>query len=152
MQGVWADSEVSTAIPSICFGIDPGVATGLAMTNCGKLVSIQTVDFVRAYHHICEYSPDRVLKIVIEISRETHVWHPDAKKLSRQRAMAMAQDVGGVRREGQLLMAMLQYRGYNVKAVPPRGKLKDPQFKKITGYEGRTSQHGRDAGMLIYGL
>jgi hypothetical protein len=30
-------------------------------------------------------------------------------------------------------------------------KLDDMTFKKLTGYMGETSEHGRDAGMLVYG-
>jgi len=30
-------------------------------------------------------------------------------------------------------------------------KLDREQFKKITGYEGVTSEHARDAALLVYG-
>jgi hypothetical protein len=31
-------------------------------------------------------------------------------------------------------------------------KLTAEQFRRITGYEGKTNEHGRDAAMLVYGF
>jgi hypothetical protein len=35
---------------------------------------------------------------------------------------------------------------------PTRTKLKAEDFNRITGWQGRTNQEQRDAGMLIWGM
>jgi hypothetical protein len=34
--------------------------------------------------------------------------------------------------------------------VPKQSKINAEQFKKMTGYQGRTNEHKRDAGRLVY--
>jgi hypothetical protein len=31
-------------------------------------------------------------------------------------------------------------------------KMKAEYFRQLTGYKGKTSEHGRDAAMLVYGM
>ena len=44
--------------------------------------------------------------------------------------------------------------GVPFKPVSPQSKgakLNAQQFARLTGWTGRTSEHGRDAGMLVFG-
>ena len=54
---------------------------------------------------------------------------------------------------GKLLAEMAKECGLAVVLVKPtRTKLKAEDFNRITGWQGRTNQEQRDAGMLIWGM
>lgn len=130
-------------------GIDPGVKTGFAIAESGKLTHLETVDFWGAYDRIREWDPGCVEMITIEISETTHMW---GKQLygndQDKRRVKMGQNVGAVRREGQLLAQRLRQRGYSVRCVPPRGKVSADYFRRLTGWTGTSNEHTRDAGLL----
>ena len=45
--------------------------------------------------------------------------------------------------------------GIDFEAVPPKNnktKMTAEAFERMTGWKGRTNEHGRDAAMLVYGL
>lgn len=76
----------------------------------------------------------------------------------------IAYNSGSNRRESQLLAEGLRRRGYNVVAVKPlrhvtaagatnkRGKMTAEFFSRLTGWDKPTSEHGRDAGILCWGV
>ncbi|MFI8143190.1 hypothetical protein ACFMJ0_23395, partial [Acinetobacter baumannii] len=52
-----------------------------------------------------------------------------------------------------LLVEIAQALGLAVLLVKPtKSKLNAEQFNKVTGWQGRTNQEQRDAGMLIWGM
>jgi len=126
-------------------GIDPGVKTGYARSVNRKLVELKCLDFWDAYDEILKHDPADIFLVSVEVSNVSHVWH---QKKNIRSAAKVGQHVGAVRREGELLVLRLVALGYAVRAVNPRGKINSDRFKKITGWEGRTNEHTRDAGML----
>jgi hypothetical protein len=129
-------------------GIDPGTKTGYALVVDSKLVEIETVDFWRVYHLITDRFQTDICEIHIEDTSDTTVWHT-AKNIGQMKRIGI--NVGKVIREAELLILGLKWLGYRV--VPHREKksrkIDAKTFQKITGWTGRTSQHGRDAAMMI---
>ena len=70
--------------------------------------------------------------------------------------LKIAQNIGMNKKESMLLEQFCIKNGLDYTMVKPSKKtmtkLNSEQFKKMTGYSGRTSEHGRDAAMLVYGL
>ena len=130
-------------------GIDPGVATGVAMLEDGRFTEFRCLGFWEAYELVRQCSSRTT--VVIEIAADTYVWQPNARsRAGLGKALKVAQDVGAVRREGLLLAQGLQRSGLQVVTRPPRGKVDARRFAEITGYRGRMNQHKRDAGMLAW--
>ena len=133
-------------------GIDPGVNTGFAVWDSEEkqFVEISTLDFWRAIDRVNDFWYEEDLTIVIEDPgqhRTTYARHRTQKGQNR-----INQNVGAANREATLLIERFRQLGYTVIPVKPvRRKLTAGDFKQVTGYTGRTSEHGRDAGMLVFG-
>lgn len=131
-------------------GIDPGVNTGFAVLADGEFEALWTLSFWGAYHLVRgSWEPLEVDVVVVEIATISYVWQPSAKRARQAKALRVAQDVGAVRREGELLAEGLRDR-FTVITKPPCGKLNADRFAKLTGHDGRTNQHERDAAMLAW--
>ena len=69
--------------------------------------------------------------------------------------LGRAQGAGYVKAHCQIWEDFLTDYQIPFEAIAPRRnvtKLSADQFARITGYKGRTSEHARDAAMLVYGL
>jgi hypothetical protein len=138
-------------------GIDCGVKTGLAVWDRKEkqFAEIETYDFWSAFFRIFgKADHEETLIFVEDPSKNKPVFIKKGVHGGRQ-ALKIAQNVGGVKRESQLMIDGLKHAGYEVKAVRPKKgsmtKLKAEAFKQITGYTGRTNEHTRDAAMLVFG-
>lgn len=142
-------------------GIDGGSHTGLAIWDGihKEFVDIETSTFWEALERIRNFFPNNTL-IVIEDPNQIKPTFPRNGALSPGKRDRISQNVGSVKRETELLAQGLERLGYNVRRVRPgpraityrKGKPDARTFKRITKYPGRTSQHGRDAALLVYGL
>lgn len=126
-------------------GIDPGKKTGFAVYDkkLKKMAVVKTLDFWSAYE-ACKAYPHESTKVVVEVSdtkaqfnkgKSSHTW---------------SVNIGMVYRESHLIAEGLRRLGYLVKEVHPRGKVDKDKFKRLTGYDGRTNEHSRDAGMMAF--
>ena len=147
-------------------GIDPGVKTGWAVYDPlrvkDRIIEICTKDFMQ------------VLSIVHGIKKGFHwisrdyrptfyIENPGLNKptfprnVSRKAMEKISRNVGANSREAELLIGGIRDYGFTVIECRPkknklsRGKMKAKEFQRLTGYEGRTSQHGRDAALLVWG-
>ena len=128
-------------------GIDPGKNTGLAIAENGQLIKLMTTDFWGAVETI-ERNADAV--IVIELPANKHIFHKGAQ--ARGAIGRTGINVGSVIREAELLIQYLHRNDREHIIQRPQGKKNAAEFKKITGWTGRTNQHERDAAMMIHGL
>ena len=97
--------------------------------------------------------PGPVVRVVIEDARALPIYGRHGKVRGARRDK-LARNVGRVDRETQLWVEYLARRGYRVLLVEPsRGQEKwdAATLKRITRYQGRTNQHGRDAARLVWG-
>jgi len=132
-------------------GIDPGKDTGFAVydTDEKAFVLCKKYSFWEAIEKLAYYKTFGFLAYV-ELPKTKHVWHSGAKNQNAKNRTAV--NVGSVIREAELIVEWLEREEVEHKTVAPKGKVNDAVFRKLTGWPGRTSQHARDAGMLLVGV
>lgn len=134
-------------------GIDPGQQTGFADydVSAGNLCIVETWRFWVAYEMAVNfYDRSRTLAIVEDASLISPTFHHSA--FTEAAKAKTSQRVGQVKRESQLLIEGLRRAGFVVQGVKAQGKVNAAQFQKLTGWQGRTSSHARDAAMLAFGV
>lgn len=129
----------------LLIGIDPGVCTGFATAENGKLLSVDSgmaceiemqIDFLRESYDIFVYFEDARMR----------QWFGNSGR-------EVLQGAGSVKRDCQRWEEWLILRNIPHCKIAPknnRTKLNAAQFLKLTGWEKRTNEHSRDAAMLIF--
>lgn len=135
----------------ICIGIDPGTHTGIAIwdTREGRFLSLETLPIHQAMVKVMVWK-DNVgddLQVVFEDARQ-RTW------FGKGDTNAKLQGAGSVKRDCSIWEDFC--RDYNISywAKPPiKGatKVSSSYFKTISHWPGRTSEHSRDAAMLVIG-
>ena len=139
----------------IYIGIDTGVHTGIAVWDSekGKFVYLDTLKIHEALNIVSSYAyKDIPLCVRFEDARQRK-WIPFAKNMTGE--LGRAQGAGYVKAHCQIWEDFLRDKAIPFEMIAPRRnvtKLTAEQFERITGYKGRTSEHARDAAMLVYGL
>ena len=142
----------------ICIGIDPGTHTGVAVWDSreGKFLSLETLPIHRALEKVKEMSHpfwhmDRLyhddIQVVFEDARQ-RTWY------GKGDTNAKLQGAGSVKRDCSIWEDFCKDYGIPYWAKPPvKGatKVSAEYFKMISHYTGRTSEHSRDAAMLVIG-
>lgn len=134
----------------IYIGIDPGTETGFAVWNSneqrfvelGTLKIHQAIQSVVMYHEMSNHN----CKVIFEDARQ--------RKWYGQRSDAKLQGAGSVKRDSSIWEDFLKDWGIPYWAKPPvKGatKMSNQRFKALTGWKGRTSNHARDAALLVWG-
>jgi len=141
----------------IYIGIDPGVNTGYAEWSV-KQQKFLAVDsgtlnkvLVRLYR-LEDYRKNVDQKAFI------HVFMEDARQrkwygTTAQNDRARLQGAGSIKRDCQIIEDACKDWGIPITLVAPKNnvtKLSAEQFKKLTGWQGRTNEHARDAAMLVF--
>ncbi|WP_157288036.1 hypothetical protein [Pedobacter cryoconitis] len=135
-------------------GIDPGTKTGLAIYD--KVSKQLTVVCTLKVHEAFD-----VVKKVSETARQHNVKMfvrvEDARKRKRYgpNSNAKQQGAGAIKIQCKQWEEFLLSEGISFDLVAPaqiKTKVDAKKFKMITGWSARTSNHGRDAAMLVYGL
>lgn len=131
-------------------GIDPGTKTGFAVWNREekRFLEISTLDILEAIERISFFH-------VNEASIFVRIEDPHQRKWFGNNSDAKKQGAGSVKRDFKIFRDYFErigipYHAYNPKDV--RTKVDAKTFKKITGHQGRTSNHARDAAMSVYGF
>lgn len=133
----------------ILIGIDTGVNTGVAVMIDGELRDVKTLSIIEAMEFVKELQgnqPIKPLKLYIEDAR--------LRKWFGKNANAKKQGAGSIKRDCAIWEEFCVHYGVDFSLVAPKDnntKLSADAFKHLTGWTGRTSQHARDAAMLIWG-
>lgn len=131
-------------------GIDPGKFTGFAEwhINAKIFTSIKTLQLHEALIE---------LKKHIDLGLKIKVYMEDARKRKwfGKNANQKQQGAGSIKRDCTIIEDACKDWGIELVLIDPKNlkgltKLSQEQFQKITGYNSRTSQHGRDAAMMVY--
>ncbi|MGQ1234088.1 hypothetical protein ACT43E_08155 [Acinetobacter baumannii] len=137
----------------IIIGIDPDLEkSGVAVLKDGLL----RLDNMRFYDltQYFEVNKDQIKKVVIEagwLNKKSNLHGRIGQ--SKRAGERIAKNVGENHATGKLIAEMAQSFGLPIVLVKPtKTKLNAEQFSKITGWQGRTNQEQRDAGMLIWGM
>ena len=132
-------------------GIDPGVNTGLAVWDGHRFTEVVTASIVGAMKIVRDYADAHPVTLVVEDARKRK-WIPREKSLSQFKGRAMG--AGSVKRDCAIWEEFADYYGIPIEMPAPRPGLTKwdaAYWAKVTGYKGRTSEHARDAAMLVFG-
>lgn len=135
----------------IMIGIDTGVNTGFAVAadrgNGGELEQVESLSITQAMEKVKalieEWEIGNVC-LYIEDARQ-RTWFTGGRE--------KAQGVGSVKRDAQIWEDWCKEQGYTYKMIHPAAnatKKKATDFKRMTGWVGRTNEHARDAAMLVF--
>ena len=135
----------------IYIGIDPGTHTGVAVwdTREGKFLSLETMPIHKAISKvgfIAEIHKGDVQVVFEDARQRTWFGHGDTN--------AKLQGAGSVKRDCSIWEDFCKDYGIPYWAKPPvKGatKISAEYFKTISGYQRKTSEHSRDAAMLVIG-
>jgi hypothetical protein len=131
-------------------GIDPGVNTGMAILDAenSALIHIKTVGIITAMASVINHSMVGKGVFVRFEDARLRTWFGKAGR-------GQLQGAGSIKRDCQIWEEFLTYHNIPFEAVAPknnRTKVDAAEFKKLTGWQGKTNEHGRDAAMLVFGL
>lgn len=133
-------------------GIDPGVRTGVADWNkdCKEFNSVATMSIVEAMS---------LLNVLLRAGYSLHIRFEDCRlrKWKGNNGPEALKGVGSVERDCKIWQEFCEFHEIDYLAVSPQSqqgltKLSPDRFKALTGWDKRTSEHARDAGMLVFGL
>ncbi len=142
----------------VAIGIDPGRQTGFAVwqRRLGQFAELTSVDFWSAVERLSDYYHrfgSGLLVVVEDPGKNKPVFAERLEGSSVRASLRRAQNVGMNKEHARLLIEFCEMRGIAVRKVrPTRKKWNADAFRRMTGYDGRTSQHARDAGRLVFGL
>jgi len=135
--------------PPLYIGIDPGINTGIAIKTATK-TDLKTVKIHVAFMTILNLSNDYQITVICEDSR--------LRKWFGSNANMKQQGAGAAKIQCTIWNDFLEDmkktgRIFDFKMVHPiknGTKINEHIFKQISGCTGRTSEHARDAYMLIH--
>lgn len=136
----------------IYIGIDPGTHTGLAIWDSPKeeFVTIDTLSIIQALDKVARFYKDNKglfdIMLLFEDARQ-RTWYGHGN------TNAKLQGAGSVKRDCNIWEEFCKEKGIPFRAIPPQKggtKLTPQYFRLLTGYKGRTSEHARDAAMLVF--
>ena len=135
--------------PLYHIGIDPGTKTGIAIWDCTSktLTAVSTCSILLAIFNVADLSKKSNGKILVRIE------DPNLRKWFGNSGREKLQGAGSIKRDFSIWMEFFEIYNIPFEAVAPknlRTKLTATTFKQITGYTARTSNHARDAAMMVF--
>lgn len=134
----------------IIAGIDPGVKTGLAIWKCRSqtFMELKTCSIIEAFEYLRNYKlTDNLDELWFEDSRLRR-WFGNAGREKLQGA-------GSIKRDSAIWQEFCEYYEITFQAIKPASgqtKWNSAYFRRVTGWRERTSQHARDAAVLVFGV
>lgn len=131
-------------------GIDAGVNTGVAVWDDKqrKLLSVESMQLHQALEKVQALHLSGKVCVIIEDAR-LRVWFGNDYMKSKMKL----QGVGSVKRDCTIWEEFCKDKQIEYYMQHPKHnvtKLTAEAFQIITGYKGRTNEHGRDAAMLVF--
>lgn len=130
----------------IYIGIDPGTHTGVCVYSpIEGIIDIHTLQLHEALQFVFDQNMQCDITVFVEDARLREWVTGGREKL---------QGVGSVKRDCKIWEDALDDWDIPFELIAPKRnttKLTPEMFKKITGWTGKTSEHARDACMLVYG-
>lgn len=131
-------------------GIDPGTKTGVAVWDTVNLEwwLISTKTQTEVYEMLRELSQN--YKLYLRIEEPSKGWYG-------KNAHKRLQGAGSVKRDAKIWKENCIQNNWPYQMVKPvkgmtKSSLTKETWQKITGYTGRTSNHARDAAMLVFNI
>lgn len=142
----------------IYIGIDPGENTGVAIVRDGVLAECHTLpiykamDLVKKEYHAAYDGVYQPRFLVVFEDARLRKWFPRERNNSEYRGRLMG--AGAAKRDARIWEEFLSDNSIPFerhKPEPGRTKWNEDYWKRVTGYTGRTSEHARDASLLVFG-
>ena len=135
----------------IFIGIDTGTHTGIAVWDSEEkqFLDIKTMMLHQALQMVitmCHIWKKENVMVLFEDARQ--------RKWFGRNSDAKMQGAGSVKRDASIWEEFCTDYGIAFRALPPaKGvtKLKPDYFKALTGWKKQTSEHARDAAMIVFG-
>lgn len=132
----------------IHIGIDPGVTTGFAVWD-SKLKRFRTIESLKIHEAM-----DVVSELGTLNAGSLKVWIEDARKRTwyGSKSKEKMQGAGSVKRDCKIWEEFLTDLNIPFEMIHPQKgctKISEDYFKKVAGYSETSSEHGRDAAMLV---
>lgn len=138
-------------------GIDPGVSTGFAVWDSGarKFGQVKSLPIHRALEEVETMARTfQGMPVIFEDAR-LRTWFGAARDINQDKyGPGVREGVGSVKRDASIWEDFLEDHGIPYQARKPSSggtKWSAEIFKRTTGWAERTNEHGRDAGLLVYG-
>ena len=135
----------------LAIGIDPGVKTGIAVADHGKLQSVASATITAAMQMVLAVK-DQGPMVYIEDARK-RTWFGGADARQARSGAGIREGVGSVKRDCGIWEQFCIEQKIAYQLVHPaanKTKLDSDHFWRITGWAGKTNEHSRDAAMLVY--
>jgi len=143
----------------ILIGIDTGVHTGFAVAiysgNGGELEQVESLSITQAMEKIQDRinsdGKDNIFLYIEDARKRTWFGGMDARQAKS--GAGVREGVGSVKRDAQIWEDWCTEQGIHFKMIHPAAnatKKKAEDFKRMTGWTGRTNEHARDAAMLVF--
>lgn len=128
-------------------GIDAGTHTGVAIWSKKnkEFILLATLKIHQAMELVINTMAKGSVFVRVEDARQRR-WYGE-------RSNAKQQGAGSVKRDCTIWQDFLTDISADFEMVPPRKgmtKYSAETFKKLTGYNGLSSEHARDAGLLVF--
>lgn len=148
----------------IYIGIDPGEHTGVAVwdAEAAKFIDIRTTALHKALTYVMDIyttctaeCAQNGLKCVFRVYFEDarlRKWFRPEQSQSEYRGRLMG--AGAAKRDARIWEEFLDDNHIPFTAVKPAAgatKWNADTWRNVTGWQGRTSEHARDASLLVYG-
>ena len=136
----------------IKIGIDPGTHTGVAVwvSASRSFREVATLPIHRAMERVLALSQEGPVVVVFEDARQ-RTWFPKERSQAEYRGHLMG--AGAAKRDAQIWEDFLTDKGIPFEARKPQAgatKWNADYWAKVTGWTGRTSEHARDAALLVF--
>lgn len=134
--------------PQLIIGIDPGIKTGFAVKDISKgFLNVETLKIHEAFEKVKELSKRFEVAVVFEDARKRK-WFGKRANVNQQGAGAIK--IQCTQWEDFLLDMKIPYLAQDPKNIPTKTSPK--MFQLQTKWKGRTSEHARDAAMMVNGI
>lgn len=136
-------------------GIDAGTQTGVCVWDKDQkqMMQIGSMPIHKAMHHVSYWSRQAPGQIFVRLEdARLRKWIPKQKTEIAERGRR--EGAGYVKAHCAIWEEYLKDIGIPYELVAPKNnktKVTAEYFKRLTGYEERTNEHQRDAGMLVVG-
>jgi hypothetical protein len=129
-------------------GIDPGVNTGVAIWHkpTSRLLEVGCYSIIAAMDRIVKLGPLAIIELRYE---SAHL-----RKWFGSKGPEALQGAGSIKRDSTIWAEFCEFHGIKgCPIAPQKGATKwtAEYFRTVTGWQGRTNQHGRDAALLVLG-
>lgn len=133
---------------NLCVGIDAGTRTGVAIWDCDaqRLTMVDTMTISVAMLFVMKLAKQNDVVVYLEDARLRNWFGASGRE--------KLQGAGSVKRDCSIWETFCKEQEIELRKVAPKNnytKLTSEQFRRLTGWQGRSSEHGRDAAMMVYG-